>query len=323
MCTAISYLSKNHYFGRNLDLDHSYKEAVTITPRNFSLQYRKAPGMQNHYAIIGMATVIDDFPLYYDATNEHGLSMAGLNFPENAVYQPFKENQDNITPFEFIPWILGQCKTVCETRSLLQKLNLVSIAFREDLPLTPLHWIISDRTESIVVEPMSDGIKIYNNPVGVLTNNPPFDYHLYNLCNYMNLTAETPLNRFSDHIKLTPYSLGMGSIGLPGDLSSASRFVRAAFVKHNSVSDRTEFDDVSQFFHILGSVAQQRGCAKTNSGYELTIYTSCCNTDTGVYYYNTYNNFQICAVDMKRENLNSNTLIMYPLVNEQRILYHN
>lgn len=323
MCTAISYLAHNHYFGRNLDLDHSYNESVTITPRNFPLEYRFASPMSTHYAIIGMAAIMDNYPLYYDATNEHGLSVAGLNFPGNAVYHPVEKDRDNITPFEFVPWILGQCKTVSETLALLSKLNMVNVAFKDELPLTPLHWIISDRNESITVEPMADGIVIHKNPIGVLTNNPPFEYHLHNLCNYMNLTTDTPTNRFNTNISLIPYSLGMGGIGLPGDLSSASRFVRASFIKGNSVSNGTEPDNISQFFHILGAVSQQRGCAKADKGYEITVYSSCCNTDTGVYYYNTYNNSQICAIDMKHENLNSNELISYPLITEQNILQLN
>lgn len=270
-----------------------------------------------------MAAVIDNYPLYYDATNEHGLSMAGLNFPGNAVYLPPKKDYDNITPFEFVPWILSQCKTVADAREKLCKINLVTIAFRDDLPLSPLHWIISDNNDSIVIEPMKSGIKIYDNPLGVLTNNPPFDYHMHNLSNYLNLTAEQPNNRFSNKITLTPYSRGMGGIGLPGDLSSASRFIRAAFTKLNAVSDGSELQDVSQFFHILGSVAQQRGCVKVKNGYERTIYTSCCNTDKGIYYYTTYENNQITAVSLFHENLDVSQLYTFPLVVNQQIRYEN
>lgn len=323
MCTAISYLSGNHYFGRNLDLEHSYIEQVTITPRNYAFEFRKMPKIEKHYALIGMAAIINDYPLYYDATNEYGLCMAGLNFPGNAVYLKPKQGYDNIAPFEFIPWILTQCKTVSETRTMLKKTNLSAITFSNDLPLSPLHWIISDRTESIVVEPMKDGIKIFNNPFGVLTNNPPFEYHMHNLCNYLNLTADEPNNRFSSNATLIPYSRGMGAIGLPGDLSSASRFVRAAFTKLNAVSDGTDAQDISQFFHILASVAQQRGCVKVGNSYERTIYTSCCNTDKCIYYYTTYDNHQITAVQLFKENLDSSVLLSYPLVVTQQIRYEN
>ena len=314
MCTAATYKTQDHYFGRNLDYEFSYNETVTVTPRNYSFKFRTLGTIKNHYAMIGMAFVQQDYPLYYDATNEKGLSMAGLNFPTNAVYLPKKQGKDNITPFEFIPWILGQCATVSEAREKLKKLNLLDEDFSTELKLSPLHWIISDRDESIVVEPLKDGIKIYDNPVGVMTNNPTFDFHMLNLANYMGLTREEPTSRFSDKLKLNPYSRGMGAIGLPGDLSSASRFVKAAFTKLNSVSGDSESESISQFFHILGSVAQQKGCCRVEHGFEYTIYSSCCNTDKGIYYYTTYENSQITGVDMNKENLDGEKLISYPLI---------
>lgn len=323
MCTAISYLNRQHYFGRNLDLDYSYHESVTITPRKFPLVFRTKQGMNNHFALIGMATVVDQYPLYYDATNESGLSMAGLNFPGNAVYLPPKEGSNNIAPYEFIPWVLCQCRNIAETRNLLQNTNLTDLSFREDFPTTPLHWIVSDRDASIVIEPLAEGIRVYDNPVGVLTNNPPFEYHMYNLINYLNLTREVPENRFASQIDLTTYSNGMGAIGLPGDLSSASRFVRAAFTKLNSVAEEDENSSVSQFFHILGTVAQQRGCVKVNGNYEKTVYTSCCNTDTGVYYYSTYENNRITGVNLFHENLDASDLRSFPLALKQEIRMEN
>ena len=192
MCTAISFKTKDHYFGRNLDLEYSYEESVTITPRNFSFHFRKEREFKKHYAMIGMALVVDDYPLYFDAANEKGLCMAGLNFLNNAVYHPENKEKINITPFELIPYILGICKNVSEVRCLLSEINIVNINFSEELPLSPLHWIISDRHSSITVESTKEGVKIYDNPYGVLTNNPPFDFHLHNLTQYLNLTREEP-----------------------------------------------------------------------------------------------------------------------------------
>ena len=323
MCTAIGYQGRDFYFGRNLDLEYSYFEEVTITPRNLPLNFRKTDTVNTHFAMIGMATVVDNYPLYYDATNEHGLSMAGLNFPGNAVYHPFAKKMYNISPFELIPWILGKCKTVSDARECLKGINLVNIDFSRDYPLSPLHWIISDKNESIVAEPIEIGLKIYDDPVGILTNNPPFDFHMYNLSNYLNLTHEEPVNRFTNQVDLKPYSNGMGSIGLPGDLSSASRFIKAAFTKLNSVSGVTEEESISQFFHILGSVAQPRGCVKVNGEYEKTIYTSCCNTSRGIYYYTTYENNQITAVSLFHADLNASELRRFPLRKLQQIYREN
>lgn len=324
MCTAATYKTKDHYFGRTLDFEFSYEETVTITPRNYPLHFRKVNDLEKHYAMIGMAYVVDDYPLYYDATNEKGLSMAGLYFAGNADYKREKADCDNVAPFELIPWILGQCSSIAEVKSLLEGMNLIEEHFSSKLPLSPLHWIISDREASITVESVKEGLKIYDNPVGVLTNNPSFDYHMFNLNNYMGLSIDTPENLFSKDLDLAIYSRGMGAIGLPGDLSSASRFVKVAFTKMNSLSGDSESESISQFFHILGSVDQQRGCVRMGEGqYEITIYTSCCNTDKGIYYYTTYENHQITAVDMHREDLESSGLVSYSLVKGQQILWQN
>lgn len=324
MCTAATYKTKDHYFGRNLDLEYSYHETVTVTPRRFPFRFRQAGVLENHYALIGMATVADGYPLYYEATNEKGLSMAGLNFPGIAAYYPEAKDKDNVTPFEFIPWILGQCATVEEAKKLLGRINLLNESFSREYPLSPLHWIIADRDTAITIEPMQGGMKIHDNPIGILTNNPPFDYHMYHLADYMNLTRHPAENRFSDKMSLKPYSNGLGGMGLPGDLSSASRFVKAAFTKLNSLSGDSESESVSQFFHILGSVCQQRGLVRIREEeYEFTIYSSCCNTDKGIYYYTTYENSQITAVDMHREDLDGKIPISYPLVTGQQIRYQN
>lgn len=323
MCTAISFNSGTHYFGRNLDLEYCYQETVTITPRYFPFHFRAVTSIDSHYGLIGIATISDNYPLYYDATNEKGLSMAGLNFPGNAFYGNIIGNKHNIAAFELIPWVLTQCKTVKEAQELLNKTNICDISFSHNYPTSPLHWLISDKEKSLVIEPMKDGLHIIDNPFGVLTNNPPFDYHLYNIINYLNLTETEPKNSFAPSLSLEPYSRGMGAIGLPGDLSSASRFVRAAFIKNHCIKHKEELPAVSQFFHILSAVEQQEGCVRIADSYEKTIYSSCCNTDTGTYYYKTYENNQITAVHMHRDDLMQKQLISYPLIRSQQIKNEN
>ena len=323
MCTAATYKTKDFYFGRTLDYEFSYGDEVTITPRNFEFKFREVDDIKSHYAIIGMAFVTEDYPLYYDAINEKGLAIAGLNFVGNAHYKEKQEGKDNVAQFELIPWILSQCSNVNEARNLIEKMNVLNTPFSDKLPLASLHWIISDSTQSITVESVIDGIKIYDNPVGVLTNNPSFDKQMFALNNYMYLSPKSPENKFSKEF-LSLYSRGMGAIGLPGDLSSQSRFIRVAYTKLNSFSKEDEKSSVSQFFHILGSVDQQRGCCDLGDDkFEITIYTSCCNVNKGIYYYTTYDNHQITAVDMHKENLDSNVLIRYPLIKEEQIRTQN
>lgn len=314
MCTAVSYRSNASYFGRNLDLDRGYGESVVITPRRYEFKMRCEKPIGSHYAMIGMATVVDDFPLYYEATNEKGLSMAGLNFPENAVYYDFAEGKENVAPFELIPWILSQCACIDEAKSLLGKINLVNIDFSLELPLSPLHWMISDKKCSIVVEPLKDGLKIYDNPFEVLTNNPPFNFHQTNVSNYMGLGIGHATSQFKESIPMKNYSLGMGALGLPGDFSSASRFIRALFVKENSVSEHTEASNVNQFFHILHSVSMPKGCVLATDSFEYTRYSSCCNIERGIYYYTTYDDFEIKSVNMHDVDLTSANLYVYDVV---------
>lgn len=314
MCTCITYENSSFYFGRNLDLDCFFGERVVITPRNFPLTFRHAEAQNRHYAMIGMAALGEPFPLYADAVNEKGLAMAGLNFPGNAFYQEARGTGLELASFEMIAWILGKCASVSEAEAFLSDLRVVNTAFSDRMPPAPLHWMLADREKCIVLEAVREGLKIYENPVGVLTNNPPFEYHRLNLVNYLNLTAQSPDNRFSDKIDLKPYAQGMGATGLPGDASSASRFVRAAFLKLNSSAPKEETEDVSQFFHILDGVAMVRGTVITGTGtFDITTYSSCMNTQTGVYYYKTYDDSRIRKVDMRETDPEGKKVVEIPV----------
>ena len=328
MCTAATYKTKDFYMGRTLDYEFSYGEEITITPRNYEFNFRHAGQLKSHYAIIGMAFVAGGYPLYYDAVNEKGVGMAGLTFAGNAAYEEVILDDESdaiqVAQFEFIPWILSQCSSVIEARTKLSQMRLTKTPFSEQLPAAQLHWIIADKDDCIVVESMKDGLHVYDNPVGVLTNNPPFPMQMFELNNYAGVSRKQPESTFAGVLKLNAYSRGMGGMGIPGDLSSQSRFVKVAFTKLNAVSGSDEMESVSQFFHILGSVDQQRGCCEVADGkFEITIYTSCCNATKGIYYYTTYENSQISAVDMNREDLESSGLKRYPLVNGQHINYQN
>lgn len=324
MCTAITYQTQDFYFGRTLDLDESYREEVTVTPRNFPLVFGEPGILEHHHAIIGMATVQDGYPLYYDGVNEKGLAMAGLNFVGYANYGKSLPGKTNVASYAFIPWVLANFSSVAEAGEAMAHLQLTDAAFRDDLPPAQLHWLLSDTDASVTIEFGPEGLEIYPNPVGVLTNNPRFPDHIFQLNNYMHLSPRQPKNQFSEKLRLEHYSNGMGSIGLPGDLSSQSRFIRAAFTKLNSISRTEEEASVGQFFHILESVSQVNGCCITEEGTpERTVYTSCCNTDKGIYYYTTYENRRITAVNMHREDLDSTFLIRYPLRLTQDIRMEN
>lgn len=325
MCTAITFKTKNYYFGRNLDLNYSLDNKVIITPRDYLFNLKQEGQFKNKYAIIGMAISIDNYPLYFDGMNEKGLCMAGLNFPKMAKFYEPKKGKINIAPFEFIPFVLGKYASLEELKKDLPSINLVDIQFNPKMANAPLHWIISDSTDkSIVVETTNEGMKFYDNEFGVLTNNPPFDYHFYNMMNYMSLNPNEPKNNINNKLNFQILSEGMGSFGLPGGYSSVSRFVKATYNKWVSYSPENEIENVTQFFHLLGSVEMVKGSViSIEKTYEYTQYTCCMSFDELTYYYKTYNNSQISAVKMKKEMLNSKDLLIFNLINEQKINYIN
>ena len=293
MCTAISYTNGGHFFGRTLDYHISFGQQVVVMPRNFSQRCADNP----HFAVCGMATVAYNYPLFFDGMNEKGLCMAGLNFVGNAVYSKPRENAVNIAQFELIPILLSSCADTKEAVMLLKNSVITDRAFSKNYPPAPLHWLIADSHECITVEAVKSGLRIYQNRVGVLTNNPTFDKQLENLGRYSHLTPDSPEGE----------SLGLGAVGLPGDLSSRSRFVRAVFMKNNSVSS----DGLNQFFHIADTVKQIRGCCRIGKDMEYTRYTCCCEAERGIYHYKTYDSAEIKSVDMNRVNLNSTSLHLF------------
>ena len=305
MCTALSFPGFVHCFGRNLDLERSYGESVAVTPRRYPFSFRSGETLPHHHAMIGMAHVAVGFPLYYEATNEHGLSMAGLNFPHSCAYHPTCEGKCNLASFELIPYVLGRCATLSEARALLETVNITAESFAPQFPASPLHWMVADKTGALVVESTADGLQMYENETRVLTNEPPFPFHRDNLQRYHALTPEEPA--------APVFSRGMGSCGFPGGLDSVSRFVRAAFTARHALPGHSEEETVSRFFRMLDIVAQTRGCCHLGGGdYEETLYSSCC-TDGGVYYYTTAANRAPTAVDMHREDLEGSAVVAYPL----------
>ena len=326
MCTSIVYSSNNHhYFGRNLDLEISFGEHPVITPRNYEFQYRKLPSKKAKYAMVGMAIVENNYPLYFDAANEEGLGIAGLNFDGPCHYFPENAGKNNVTPFELIPYLLSQYTTVAEVKEALKDVSLVNINFSEKLPLSPLHWLMADKSgESIVVESTLSGLHVYDNPVHVLTNNPEFPGQLRNLANYSNIAPAQPKNTLVPGVDLNLYSRGLGSHFLPGGMDSASRFVKVAFVRAHSPQGNNELSSVTNYFHILHSVEQPKGTDEVGpNSYEYTIYSDGTNLETGTFYYTNYENNQINAIELNKENLNGDELIDYKLIEKQTINYQN
>lgn len=323
LCTAITFKTENSYFGRTLDLEYSFDEKITITPRNYNFNFRYNLPQSNNYAIIGVGIIENNYPLYYDAINEKGLCIAGLNFPKSCKYNDINDKY-NIASFELIPWILQNFETVDELEKLLNHINITKDSFNDKFTYSPLHWLIADNQKAITLEQTSNGLNIIDNELGVLANEPEFKAQLDNLSKYVNLSPYEPNNNFSNKIEISPDSRGLGAFGLPGDVSSSSRFVRVAFNKLNSICDNDEVGSVNQFFNILGTVKQLNGCVRLqNNMLEKTVYTSCYNINTGTIYYTTYNNSSISKIELFHENIDGSALIFFDMIKNADFICQN
>ena len=322
MCTAFTLKGDAMYFGRNMDIEYGFGEAVVITPREYSMETKLRGVIRGRYAMIGMGNVTGGYPLYAEAANERGLCMAGLNFPGSAVYlKEAREGCVPVTPYELIPLVLGSCAGVGEARALLETVDIVDIPFSPAMPTAPLHWIVADSDESIVLERTEEGMRIYDNPFGVLTNNPPFPFHRENVRQYINLRAGRPENAMCPDMELSPFGQGAGAMGLPGDYSPASRFAKTVFCKMNSVCGRDRDSMVSQVFHILDAVAMVSGSVITGEGKpDVTTYSCCIDTASGDYYYKTYGNNRLTRVELTGERKTCGSLTVFELGREQDVL---
>lgn len=316
MCTSVSMNNSSFCFGRNMDIEFTLESSVVLTPRAYPLRFRMAGELDEHYAYIGAAVLSDGTPLYCDAMNEKGLCAAALSFPECVYLRTHAENKAEIAPFELISWVLSQCADIPQVMSLLSNTVLCDIPFSEAMPNTPLHWHFADRSSALVLECTAEGMKLHHDPVGVLTNSPPFEHHLMNLRQYGHLTTGYPAcaEQF-----LSPFGRGFGAVGLPGDMSPMSRYVRAAFLKLNSPPLSGE-KLITQHFHVLECVSMPRGSVYTEDGREeITAYSSCmCGSS---YYFRTYNDSRIRAVDMAKEALSSAALVCYPMEDEGHFIH--
>lgn len=319
LCTAIALRDGSLCFGRNMDLFYDFDQRIIKLPSRCRMDMRFAGSSSEHYSIIGMGTRANDceLPLYADAMNSYGLCMAGLDFPDNAKYAKATVNgKENVAAFELIPWVLGNCKTVDEAEMLVKRTNIIGENVNETVGVAPLHWMIADNRRSLVVEPLEDGVKLYSNRFNVLTNNPDFGFHCENMRQYAALGADVHCGEFGDALKLFPFSYGFGALGLRGDASSASRFVKAAFLTHfgGKVKLDNEYQRVLQCFKILYSLAMVKGSVITPDGREdATIYSACMSPASGKYYFSAYFDTRIYSAEITAENCETDTLIELPI----------
>lgn len=319
MCTALTFKTKNLYFGRNFDYHISYKEKIIITPRNYAFVFSQKE-YKTHFSFIGMGIIYHDYPLYYDGVNEKGLCIAGLNFKNNAKYsKKDKMHKINLKVHEFIPFILATCASIKEVKDIIKNINLLDLSFT-NLEVATLHYLISDKDETITVEPINNKLLIYENKYGVLTNNPPYLSMIKKVKKYETLTNKEINISNIRKLKSKSYSSGEGAKGLPGDLTSSSRFIRTIFNKEHALKAEDEVFSYSQVFHILDNVSFIKGCCFNKDNLPMmTIYQSVINVNEKTYYFKTYLNSNIQSINLFSEDLASDKLIAYSTINQDNI----
>lgn len=319
MCTAVS---DGNLFGRTLDFERDFGESVLIIPRNFKLSFLYEKAKKTHLAMLGIGVMHGGVPLYFDAVNEEGLSAAALNFPRSAVYRASDAAKRNFASFEIITAVLSQCKDAASASVFLGNLNITKDSVASAMPSSPLHFIISDKKRSITLESTRDGVKVYENAFGVLTNEPTFPYHVTHAAEYMQASPFMPSNELAPKAGLEAFSIGMGSSALPGGNSSTARFIRAIYAKNHTQTEADEKRRISRFFSILGFVAQPFGTARTKSGAPFgTLYTSCYDREDNSLYFKTKNNNRIRCVRLSDFDTLGHSATTLPMTDEEDILY--
>lgn len=316
MCTGIRFTSTSGamYFGRNLDWTQGYGERVVMTPPAAKVPsaFERLEDLERGYAVIGMGIVAEGVPLYFDCGNEAGLAVAGLNFPQSARYaSEHVHGAINVAAYEFPFWVARNFSSLEEVREALKRVVIVAKPVSEQLPVANLHWIIGDATGSVVVECLEEGLRMWENDVDVLTNEPDFGWQRTNLRNYLTLSDGEPAPASWGRAQLPAFGSGMGMHGIPGDYSGPSRFVKAAFVNAHYPNQGDERQNVTRLFRTLGSVAVPDGCAQMADGsFERTLYTSCFSAASLTYYHAAYDDLEIKAYPLASCNMNGSVPVV-------------
>lgn len=329
MCTGLILEAKNgnHLFGRNMDIEFSFNQSIIFLPRNYEgVNSETGRTIKPKYAVLGMGTVFNNYPTFADGFNEKGLAAAGLNFPQYAYYPAEREEgKVNVPQYDFLLWILANFESVDELKETLKNTLLVDERISKNVPNSTLHWIVTDVTgKAIVIEQSKEGLKVFDNHVGVLTNSPTFDWHMTNLNQYVNMSYSHVSGLKLDDKELVALGAGTGLVGLPGDFTPASRFVRAAFLRDAMIKNSKDTLGMTEFFHILNNVAMINGSVLTEAGKnDITQYTSCMNLEEKTYSYNTYENNQINVIDMNKEDINGTEMKTYKYNTTLNVHYEN
>lgn len=316
-CTGLKLTAKDGttVHGRTLEFGVTVDTSVAFIPRDYAFTGTTSKGegksYTSKYATLG-AICYNNLAIM-DGINEEGLAVGTFYFPGFAGYTPTTaENQKNsLSQFDFPNWILTQFRSLDEVKQGLQDVVIAPFVIAEwGSEPAPFHYIVYEKSgASLVIEPINGKLVVRDNPLGVLTNSPEFDWHITNLRNFINLNTKNPSPVTFAGLTFAPFGQGAGMVGLPGDFTPPSRFVRAAIFSQTATPVATTEEAVFQTFHLLNQFDIPVGLAKdvadgvTHTDY--TILTGVRDPNNLKYYFKTYTDQNINVVDMKQFDKNA------------------
>lgn len=319
MCTSIFTITKDskHLLSRTMDFSYPLEPNPIYLPRDYRwISATNNDEYTNQYGFVGAGRLLDDSYFVADGVNEKGLCIAELYLPNEVHYSDsVHENHVNFAPHEFILWVLGNFATIAELEGKLADVRLIAQSVPVLNIITPLHWIITDKTgRCVVIEPTEETLVIKDNPIGVMTNSPRIEWHITNLSNYLHIRPQQfDAVKFGNY-EANAFSQGTGTLGLPGGFTPPERFVRAAFLKEHILQASSEVEGVTNAYHILNTVRIPKGIVVTpenTDDYSQYVGTMC--NESLTYYYSSYENYQITKVTLTEQLLASKEPITFEM----------
>lgn len=310
-------------YGRTLEFGKNIDSEIIVVPRGYAyvgVTPDGQPGLswKTQYAFMGPNA--SQLPVTVDGINEKGLAVGLFYFPGYAGYQKTTPADDSKTigPWQLGTWILGNFRTVAEVKAHINDIKVANVNLAAWGIVPPVHYIVHDRTgNSLVIEYVNGELHTYDNPIGVFTNSPTFDWQMTNLRNYLNLFAINIPERKMKNITLKTFGQGSGLVGLPGDFTAPSRFVRAFVLTQSAVHDQTTTQTVAQAFHILNQFDIPVGVIRDRSNgevaYDYTQWTTVADLTNLRYYVTTAQDRDIRYVDLMKQNLDAKDIVYYPI----------
>lgn len=329
-CTGIllKTSNNNYVYGRTLEFGEDLKSEILFIPRGYHLtaltpsQQPEGLSWDSKYAAVG--TNAYNLTGFVDAINEKGLAGGLFYFPGFAKYQEVNPDQykQSLPMWFLLTWILTNFENIQEIKAAITKILVSNASYPGSQEIIPAHLIIHDESgKCIVIEYVDGKLNIHDNPIGIITNSPAFDWHMTNLRNYINLSPVNSMPNVFNGTEFAQLGQGSGMHGLPGDFTPPSRFVRAAAFVQSSPTQATELDAVKHAFHILNNFDIPKGSVMSKDGVsEYTSWTSVTDIKNRVFYFKTYDNFQIQKIDLTKLDLNSKDIKKYSMNRKEEII---